>query len=129
MMIQDYVRGRLISSYTRVQPQKPQTKGIRLEVWESATSRQIGVEFGQETVGFWIKKMHLHGIEIPARVNRKEKEPAGAGKWKGVGTDTKGANSNLTSYPSFSGKLSHLLFHHSEDALMILDALGRPKAG
>lgn len=128
MSISKIVRARLESSYRRVQPKLAGTRGVHLEVWESAADRYVGVEFGTNSGGFWIKKMNLFQVDIPEGVERREKEPKGRG-WIGVGEDNKGCNSNLSGYPEFVGsKISHLLVRDPDHALQILLALGARKA-
>lgn len=124
MSLQNIVRAHLNNRFNRVPPKLAATKGVHLEVWASAADRYVGVEFGTNSVGFWIKKMNLCQVDIPEGVVRREKEPKGR-LWIGVGEDKKGCNSNLSSYSEFVGaKISHLLVRDPDHALQILCALG-----
>ena len=96
---------------------------VHLEVWRGRGKRRaVGVELDHAgQVNFWVVRPFGLPKDLPASVERVDKQPKGRG-W----TDThgKGANSNLGAYDEFHNKpITRLEVKTLADARVILDHL------
>lgn len=118
------VRALLNNRFERVAPNRPESRGVHLEVWRvRGRERAVGIEFDHDAVvNFWVTRLNVPR-ELPPSVTRADKAPKGRGWTDDQGN---GANSNLSAYDQFRTKpISRLGVRTSEDAKLILDHLCR----
>lgn len=119
------LRGRLLRDFSAVPPKTQKSEKKHLEVWQTASgmSRHVGLEFGhKDRVNIWVTTMNVP-VPLPDTIQRTDKA------WQGdchvgIGSDEKGANSNLKSYDAFRGKkVTRLGVTSLADAELILEHL------
>lgn len=121
--LKDTVRAILRADFEPVPSARANSGKVHLEVWRSKSKRRaVGVELGRDTqVNFWVVRPFGLPKDLPASVERVDKQPKGRA-W--TDTDGKGANSNLSAYEEFrNSPIARLEVHSIEDARVILDHL------
>lgn len=119
------LRARLLRDFRAVPPKTQTSEKRHLEVWQTAfgMTRHAGLEFGhQDRVNIWVTAMNVPA-SLPNTIQRTDKAWQGD-RHVGIGSDEKGANSNLKSYDAFRGKkVTRLGVTNLADAELILEHL------